>query len=89
MEAAKFAKQTLGFQKTIFENSFNAMVMVQDQTEKMINSYLDKFPWITEENKKALQTTSDMVKKAREDYKKAVDEGYSKFEEMLEGKEAV
>lgn len=88
MEAANFAKQTLGFQKTIFENSFNAMVMVQDQTEKMVNSYLDKFPWITEENKKALQTTGDMIKKAREDYKKAVDEGYSKFEEMLEQKDA-
>jgi len=86
METAKFAKQTLGFQKTIFENSFNAMTMVQDQTEKMINSYLEQLPWVTEENKKSLQTTADMVKKARDDFKKAVDDGYSKFEEMLEKK---
>ncbi|MGB3211015.1 MAG: hypothetical protein WBB19_09955 [Desulforhopalus sp.] len=86
METAKFAKQTLAFQKTIFENSFNAMVMAQDQTEKMTSSYLDQLPWVTEENKKSLKTTTDMVKKARDDFKKAVDEGYSKFEELLEEK---
>ena len=37
METTQFAKQTLGFQKTILENSFNAMILVQDQTEKMVN----------------------------------------------------
>jgi len=86
METAKFAKQTLGFQRTIFDNSFNAMIMVQDQTEKLITSYLDQLPWITEENKKSLETTSNMVKKAREDFKKSVDDGYNKFEELLEEK---
>jgi hypothetical protein len=86
MDTTKFAKQTLGFQKTILENSFNAMTMAQDQTEKMFTSYLDQLPWITEENKKSLQTTTDMVKKARDDFKKAVDEGYSKFEQLLEEK---
>jgi hypothetical protein len=30
METTQFAKQTLGFQKTILENSFNAMNTVQD-----------------------------------------------------------
>lgn len=86
METVQFAKQSLGFQKTIFENSFNAMIMAQDQTEKMVCSYLEQLPWITEENKKALQTTTDMVKKARNDFKTAVDQGYSKFEELLEEK---
>ena len=54
METAKLAKQTLGFQRTIFDNSFNAMIMVQEQTEKMVNSYLEQLPWITAENKKSL-----------------------------------
>ena len=86
MESAQFVKQTLGFQKTIFENSFNAMIVVQDQSEKMINSYLDQLPWVTEESKSSMKTSVDLAKKAREDFKNAVDDGFSKFEEMLEQK---
>ncbi len=87
METTKFAKQTLGFQKTILENSFNAMIMIQDQTEKMVNGYLDQLPWVTVEGKKSLQASIDIAKKARDDFKKAVDDGFHKMEELLEEKE--
>lgn len=86
METTQFAKQTLGFQKTILENSFNAMTMVQDQTEKMVNGYLDQLPWVTAEGKKSMQTSINMGKKARNDFKKAVDDGFSKIEELFEEK---
>lgn len=83
MDTTQMAKQTLEFQKTIFNNSFKAMVLAQDQTEKMLASYIEKLPWTTEENKKSLDASVEMGKKARDDFKKAVDEGYAKFEEML------
>lgn len=86
MDSTQFVKQTLGFQKTIFENSYNAMIVVQDQTEKMMNSYLDQLPWVTEESKSSMKTTTDLAKKAREDFKTSVDDGFAKFEEMLEKK---
>jgi hypothetical protein len=86
MDSTQFVKQTLGFQKTIFENSYNAMIVVQDQTEKMMNSYLDQLPWVTEESKSSMKATVDLAKKAREDFKTAVDDGFAKFEEMLEKK---
>ena len=86
METTQFAKQALGFQKTMFDNSFNAMTMVQDQTEKMVNGYLDQLPWVTAEGKESLQTSVDMAKKARDDFKKAVDESFSKIEDLLEEK---
>ena len=86
MDTTQMARQTLEFQKTIFNNSFNAMVLAQDQTEKMLNSYIEKLPWTTEEGKKSLQATIEMGRKARDDFKKAVDDGYAKFEEMLEKK---
>ena len=86
MDTTQLAKQTLNFQKTIFDNSFNAMILVQDQTEKMINSYMEQLPWVTEEGKKSLETSVEMGKKARDDFKKAVDDSYEKFEEMLKGK---
>jgi len=86
METTQFAKQALGFQKTILENSFNAMIMIQDQTEKMVNGYLDQLPWVTAEGKKSIQNSVDMAKKARDDFKKAVDDGYKKIEDLLEEK---
>ena len=86
MDITQIAKQTLGFQKTIFMNSFNAMVLVQDQTEKMFNSYIEKLPWANEESTKSLEATLEMGKKARDDFKKAVEDGFVKFEEMLEKK---
>jgi hypothetical protein len=86
METTQFAKQALGFQKVMLDNSFNAMVMVQEQTEKMVNGYLDQLPWVTAEGKKTLQTSGDVTKKARDDFKKAVDEGFSKIEQLLEEK---
>ncbi len=86
MENSQFAKQTLGFQKTMFENSYNAIVMVQDQSESMFNSYVEKLPWVTEESKKTLQETVDIAKKARADFKKAVEDGFARFEEILEEK---
>ena len=84
METTQMAKQTLSFQKTIFTNSYNAMVLAQDQTEKMLNSYIEKLPLTTDEGKKSLVSSVEMSKNARDDFKKAVDEGYAKFEEMLE-----
>ncbi|MCP3889596.1 MAG: hypothetical protein GY702_12095 [Desulfobulbaceae bacterium] len=86
MDLTQMAKQTLSFQKTIFTNSFNAMVLAQEQTEKMLNSYIEQLPGTTEENKKSLEASVEMGKKARDDFKKAVDEGYAKFEDMLEKK---
>ncbi len=86
METTKIARQSLLFQRTIFENSFNALILAQDQSEKMVNSYLEQLPWVTDEAKKSLQETVNMAKKARDDFKKAVDDGYKKFEELLEEK---
>ena len=86
MDTTQLAKQTLSFQKTIFTNSFNALVLAQDQTEKMLSSYIEKIPGATGEGKNPLTSSVEMGKKARDDFKKAVDEGYAKFEEMLENK---
>ncbi|MCP4341589.1 MAG: hypothetical protein GY799_22600 [Desulfobulbaceae bacterium] len=86
METTQMTKQALEFQKTIFNNSFNAMVLAQEQTEKVFGSYVEKLPWATEESKKSVETSVEMGKKACADFKKAVDEGYAKFEEMLDKK---
>ncbi len=86
MEQAKIAKQMIGFQKTVFDNSFNAMAVVQDQTESMVNNFIGQFPWVTQEGKKQMDETYAYTKKSREDFKKAVDDGYAQFEKLLNQK---
>ncbi len=83
METGKIANQTITFQKSLFENTFNAMNMVQDQTEKMTNTFLEQLPWVNEEGKKAVSDAVKMYKEARDNFKKAVDDGFVKMEEMF------
>ncbi len=83
METGKIANQTITFQKSLFENTFSAMSMVQDQTEKMTNSFLTQLPWVNEDGKKAVSDAVKMYKEARDNFKKAVDDGFAKMEEMF------
>ena len=83
METAQFARQTLVVQRTMFDSSFNAMVMAQEQTEKMLHSFMEKSPWVTADGKESLQKSIDEAKKARNEFKKAIDDGFVKFEGIL------
>lgn len=86
MESTKIAKQMISFQKTVFDNSFSAMVTVQDQTENMINNLMGQLPWVTEDGKKQMAETFAYTKKARDNFKTAIDEGYAQFEKLFDQK---
>lgn len=86
METANIAKQMIGFQKTVFDNSFDAMAVVQDQTETMMNNFMGQFPWATEDGKKQITETYSYTRKARDEFKKAVDQGYTQFEKLFDQK---
>ena len=86
METANIAKQMIGFQKTFFDNSFDAMAVVQDQTETMMNNFMGQFPWATEDGKKQINETYSYTKKARDEFKKVVDQGYTQFEKLFDQK---
>ena len=86
MDQTQIAKQMIGFQKTVFDNSFNAMAVVQDQTETMVNNLMTQLPWVTEDGKKQMNETFAFTKKAREDFKKAVDQGYAQFDTLFDQK---
>ncbi|ACN17262.1 hypothetical protein HRM2_42060 [Desulforapulum autotrophicum HRM2] len=86
METAKAAKQVFGFQKSFFDNSFNAMCIVQDQTENMVTGFMNQLPWMTADGKKAVENTMDFTKKIRGDFKKTIDDGYKNFDSFFETK---
>ena len=87
MEPQKMAKQMLDFYKTTFDNSFNAMVMLQEQTEKMVNTFVDQASWLPEEGKKVITEWSKAYKKGCEDFRKAADENFKRVEDFFAGTE--
>jgi polyhydroxyalkanoate synthesis regulator phasin len=83
MEQMKMLKQMVDFQKATMNNNFNAIVMVQDQAERMGNMFLQQGTWIPEEGKKVLNEWIQACRKARDDFKKAVDESFTKVENFF------
>ena len=83
MDTGKIAKQMIDFHKASFDNTFNAMVMLQEQTEKMVSTLLDQSTWLPEEGRKAINEWVNAYKKGREDFRKAVDENFKKVEDFF------
>ena len=84
MDQKKLFKQMLDFNKSAFENSFNAMVMLQEQAERAANTILDQATWLPEDGRKGIQQWADSYKKGRDEFKKLIDENYSRVETYFE-----
>lgn len=74
----------IDFNKAAFDNSFNAMVMFQEQTERMTNQLLDQASWLPEDGKKTLTDWVDAYKTGRDDFKKSVDDSFAKVNDYFE-----
>ena len=85
MDQKQIAKQMIQFNKTAFDNSFNAMAMVYEQNEKMVTTFLQQATWIPEEGRKAIENWMQSYKKGCEDFKKMADDNYQKVEEFFAG----
>ncbi|MBN1834066.1 MAG: hypothetical protein JW896_18355 [Deltaproteobacteria bacterium] len=83
MEQKQFVKGVIDFQRSAFEKGFDAIVTLQDQAEKMATAFLGQATWIPEEGKGAMAEWSKIYKKGRDDFKKAVSDGYTKAESFL------
>ncbi len=83
MDPKQMTKQMIDFNKTAFDNTFNAMMVLQDQTEKMVSMYMEQAPWFPEEGKKLINEWVRAYKKGREDFKGIVDANYKKVEDYF------
>jgi hypothetical protein len=88
MDQKKLFKQMLDFNKSAFENSFNAMVMLQEQAERVGSTILDQATWLPEDGRKAVKDWVDAFKKGRQEFKGMIDENYKRVETYFsEGEE--
>jgi len=83
MDPKKVTQQTFDFYKSTFENTNNAMSMLQDQGQKMVEMFLDQTQGFPEEGKKAVQEWINAYKKGSQDFKAAVDENFKKVEDFF------
>jgi polyhydroxyalkanoate synthesis regulator phasin len=74
MDPKQIAKQMVDFNKTAFNNSFDAMSVIQDQAEKMINAMMEQTAFFPEEGKKTVTDWLKTCKKGREEFKASADE---------------
>jgi hypothetical protein len=83
MDQKQMFKQMFEFNKAAFDNTFNAMVMLQEQSERMANTMLEQATWLPQEGRKVITDWVDAYKKGRENFKKMVDESFHKVEEYF------
>ncbi len=83
MDPKQIARQMIQSNKTAFDNTFGAITVLQEQTEKLIGTYLDQAPLLPEEGKKAITDLMKAYKKGREEFKAAVEGNYKKVEDFF------
>ena len=83
MDQKQLFKQMFEFNKTTFNNSFNALSLLQDQMERVATTVLDQATWLPEDGRKAINDWVSSFKSAREEFKKQVDDNYKKVEEFF------
>jgi hypothetical protein len=89
MENIKIAKQILDYHKAAFDNTFHSVSAVQEQTEKMVNNFLQQASWLPGETKEAIKNWVDVYKKGREEFKKTSDQNYEKVAQYFSKQETV
>ena len=84
MDQKQIVKQMVDFNKATLDNAFNAINLVQEQSERLGQSTLDQATWMPEEGKKVVNDLLTAYKKGRDEFKKNVDEAFSKVEEYFQ-----
>lgn len=83
MQPKELLKQMVNFNKAAFENSFNTMLILQEQMERMSRVYVDQATGISAETKNAVNEWTQLYKKGLADFKAMIDENFKKVDAFL------
>lgn len=83
MEQKQIIKQALEFNQTTFNNAFDAMVLIQDEFERMTNATLDQIPGLPVEGRKALDSWTEVLKDSRKEFKTQIEKSFKQAEKVL------
>jgi hypothetical protein len=83
MDQKQLLKQMVEFNQATFNNTFQAMNMLQDQFERVAQTAIDQASWLPEDGRKAIDEWAKAFKTGRKDFKAHVDESYKKVEALF------
>ena len=76
----KMSQQMINLYQTTFDNSYGAMMMFQEQMERLGTMFWGQMLSLPEEAKKDLAEWNKSYKKNCGDFKKVVDSGFQRLE---------
>lgn len=81
MDPKQLTKQLMDFNKAVFDQNFQMMKILHDQTENIFLRFLERSNWITEDGKKVIKEWAKVCIKGSEYFKGCADENYKKIAE--------
>ena len=83
MDQKQTVKQMMDFNKRAFDNVFNTLTSLQDETEALMERFMEKANWITPEGKKMFNQMAESYRKGRSEFKTLADENFRKASEYF------
>jgi hypothetical protein len=83
MEPKQAMKQVMEFNRMAFDNVFNALNLVQEQTAKLTALSLEQTTMLPKEGKKVFTEWLEACRKGSETLKKSVDDGFQRLEAII------
>lgn len=83
MDHKQLFKQMIEFNQTTFNNSFQALTLLQDQFERIANTAIDQASWMPAEGRKAIENWVEAYKTGRDNFKSHVHDSYKQVEKFF------
>jgi polyhydroxyalkanoate synthesis regulator phasin len=83
MEYNQIVKQAVVFQKNLFENTYNTVAKVQDQTAETVDTLMNQTNLVPEEGRQVVKTWVNACQEERDRFKAYVEEGFSGLEKRF------
>jgi hypothetical protein len=80
MEQKHAMRELISFNKSVLDQAFNVMALLQEQTERLITISLEAAQVLPQEGRKDLSEWLKVGKKGGEIFRKTVDDGFQKLE---------
>jgi len=77
MEPKEIAKETLNLSKVTFDNAFSAVLLLQEQSQRILDIYLDQMVAFREEGKRIVDTWMEACRTGKEEFKRSLENNYA------------
>ncbi len=83
MEQKQMLKQMLEFNQTAFNNTFNALTLLQGQFEQVAKTVLEQANQLPAEARQAIENCTETYKSACQTFKQQIDDSYKQVEKFF------